>query len=121
MEFQIQNFTKLLKNAVDAKQFFFTDDEEKLNEMSVACEKGKSELNSSSSIISSNSMSSPSLGGGGGGGAGPKFGAEGYNINRMLALSEKSRTVNQKSHSQVSCPCYTRDSAGVENLSCILQ
>ena len=84
----------------------------------MACEKGKSELNSSSSIISSNSMSSPSLGGGG---AGPKFGAEGYNINRMLALSEKSRTVNQKSHSQVSCPCYTRDSAGVENLSCILQ
>lgn len=80
----------------------FTDDEEKLNEMSLACEKGKNELNSSSSVLSSTSVNSPSTGGGGGGGgAGPKFGAEGYNINRMLALSEKSRTVNQKSHSQV--------------------
>lgn len=55
----------------------------------MACEgKGKSEIGGS--VLSSNSSPAPP------GGAGPKFGAEGYNINRMLALKEKSKTVSQK-------------------------
>lgn len=70
------------------------EDEEKLNDMSLSCEgKAKNEP-----AILSPGLSSGPLG------AGPKFGAEGVNINRMLALSEKSRTVNAKPIAQVGGP-----------------
>lgn len=67
--------------------FVLPEDEEKLNEMSIACEgKAKNEVSSSGSMISA---MSPTL-------SGPRLGAEGQNINRLMALSEKSRTVNSK-------------------------
>jgi len=57
--------------------------------MSLSCE-GKSKTEPS--------MPSPSMVDGG-----PKFGVAGANVNRMLALSEKSRTVNtSKPQAQVS-------------------
>lgn len=77
---------------------FLAEDEEKLNEMSLSCEgKAKNEP----------PMMSPSLGSTTGGSlnGGPKFGAEGVNINRILALSEKSRPVNSKVAVQVSSLC----------------
>ncbi|XP_067932600.1 rap guanine nucleotide exchange factor 2-like isoform X2 [Watersipora subatra] len=62
------------------------DDEEKLNEMSIQCEgKAKNEPAMMSPSLTANTLN-----------GGPKFGVQGMNVNRMLALSEKSRTVNTK-------------------------
>lgn len=74
--------------------FSFAEDEEKLSEMSIACEsKAKSELNSSGSMLGG---MSPGL-------SGPKFGAEGVNVSRLMALSEKTRSVPIKGQQVRNC------------------
>ena len=73
--------------------------------MSLACE-GKTK----NEPMMSPSLGSASLNGG------SKFGVEGANVNRMLALSEKSRPINAKAMAQVGCYVslsYTLLSAGL--------
>lgn len=76
-------------------RFGLVDDEEKLNDMSIACEgKVKNEVASSGGSMLS-SVSAPPM-------TGPKFGAQDpATVSKLMSLSEKSRPVNSKHTQQV--------------------